>query len=199
MPVDLAEQVVGLVRPHPAVREIHLAGSRADGRATEWSDWDFLVTAHDFAALGDALPRLLAPLDPLVQQWDRLSPQWCWMLILHGPRKVDLIFPDEPHELEPPWEPTAENLHGIDDHFWDWMLWLKGKEAAGKDDVVATELEKLSKHILQPLGTTGRPRSIHDSIALYRAARADAERRFDRDVPRDVEAAVAPALERGGR
>jgi predicted nucleotidyltransferase len=195
---DLAERIVPLVVAHPAVREIKFAGSRAEGRATEWSDWDFLVEAHDFAAVSDALPRLLAPLEPLVEQWDRLSTTQCWMLILDGPSKIDLIFPDEPHEQAPPWEPTAENLRGIDDHFWDWMLWLKGKETAGKRDVVASELEKLSAHLLRPLGVTERPGSIRDSIALYRDARADAERRFDCSVARDVEAAVAPALERRG-
>ncbi len=127
--------VVAAVSPHPAVRRIELVGSRAEGRATRWSDWDFGVHTNDFAAAAEALPQLLAPLEPLVQQWDRLSSEQCWMLILPGPVKVDLIFPEEPHAREEPWRVAADTLAGIDDHFWDWMLWLRGKEAAGKSDL----------------------------------------------------------------
>jgi hypothetical protein len=184
------------VAPHPAVREIELVGSRAEGRATDWSDWDFRVEAADFGALAEALPRLLEPLEPLVQQWDRLSREWCWMLILDGPVKVDLIFPNEPHVTEPPWEPSAENLGAIDDHFWDWMLWLNGKEAAGKQEVVAAELEKCREFLLGPLGVERAPSSIAEAVAVYRRARDRAEQRFGRAVRREVEVASAPALER---
>jgi hypothetical protein len=192
--MSLGEAVVEAVAPHPAVRSIELVGSRAEGRATEWSDWDFGVRAHDFAAVSEALPGLLVPLGPLAQQWDRLSAEWCWMLILEGPAKVDLIFADEPHAEEPPWVPTASNLQEIDDHFWDWMLWLRGKEAAGKNEVVAVELEKLFVHLLGPLGAGGQPASVVEAVAVYRAARGSAERRFGVAVPREVERAVAPAL-----
>src|SRR5438874_1691048 len=81
-PMDLAERIIATVAPHAAVRTIHLVGSRAEGRATEFSDWDFRVDARDFNAAARALPQLLAPLEPLAQQWDRLSPESCWMLIL---------------------------------------------------------------------------------------------------------------------
>src|SRR5207237_3177845 len=135
-----------------AVRNVELVGSRAEGRASEHSDWDFRVEANDFAALSDALPRLLAPLDPLVQQWDRLSSEYCWMFLLRGPVKVDLIFPEVPHAKEPPWNPAANNLDAIDAHFWDWILWLRGKDAAGKNAVIASELDKLFDHLLAPLG-----------------------------------------------
>src|SRR5919197_3776568 len=88
--VAIANRIISSVAPHPAVRSVELVGSRADGTATAFSDWDFGVEANDFAALADALPDLLSPLQPLAQQWDRLSPEWCWMLILAGPAKVDL-------------------------------------------------------------------------------------------------------------
>jgi hypothetical protein len=182
------------VRPHPAVERIELIGSRADGRATEWSDWDFGVWARDFAALADPLPGLLAPLRPLVQQWDRLSDTWCWMLILRGPVKVDLIFPEERHVKEGPWEPGPKTLAGIDDHFWDWMLWLRGKQGAGKEALVELELQKLFEHLLGPLGAQSAPSSIGQAVASYRAARERAERRFGRTVRREVERAVAPSL-----
>jgi hypothetical protein len=178
------------------VRRIVLAGSRAEGRATEWSDWDFLVEAVDFAAAAVALPSLLAPLEPLVQQWDRLSREQCWMLILPEPAKVDLIFPGEPHALEPPWVPSADNLGPIDDHFWDWMLWLKGKEAGGKRALVGAELRKLHDNLLGPLGGEAVPSSLAEAVAAYQTARDRAERRFGRPVRREVEAAVAPVLER---
>ena len=192
--MNLAEAVVSAVSPHPAVASIELVGSRAEGRATKWSDWDFAVRVRDFRAVAEALPRLVEPLEPLVQQWDRLSDQYCWMLILRGPVKVDLIFPDEPHEKEGPWRPGPDTLAGIYDHFWDWMLWLRGKEAAAKDELVASELEKLFGHLLAPLGVEVPPSSIAEAVGSYLAARDRAERRFGRVVRRDVEQAVAPSL-----
>jgi hypothetical protein len=193
--MSLDRRIIEAVAPHPAVRKIELVGSRAEGSATEHSDWDFRVHASDFRAVATALPLLLASLNPLVQQWDRLSREYCWMLILRGPVKVDLIFSDEPPEAEPPWRPAAENLDAIDAHFWDWMLWLSPKNAAGKDNLVAEELQKLFEHLLVPLGVEERPRSVAEAITAYRAVRDRAERRFGRVVRRDVEAAVAPALE----
>jgi predicted nucleotidyltransferase len=195
--VSLDEAVVAAVSPHPAVRRIELVGSRAEGRATRWSDWDFGVQTSDFAVLAEALPELLAPLKPLVQQWDRLSSEQCWMLILSGPVKVDLIFREEAHVKEGPWRVEPETLPGIDDHFWDWMLWLRSKEAAGKDDLVAAELDKLFGHLLVPLGAERAPSSVSDAVAVYRAARDRAERRFGTAVSRRVELEVAPALANG--
>lgn len=116
------------------------------------------------------------------------------MLILRGPVKVDLIFPEEPHPKEGPWEPGPEALAGIDDHFWDWMLWLRGKEGGGKAELVAGELPKLYEHLLEPLGAESRPSSVGQAVASYRAARDRAEARYGRVVSRDVEQAVAPSL-----
>ena len=189
--MNLAETVVAAVSP---AASIELVGSRAEGRATIWSDWDFAIRTHDFEATAKALPELLAPLEPLVQQWDRLSEQYCWMLILRGPEKVDLIFPDEPHAKKGPWVPGPDTLPAIDDHFWDWMLWLRGKEAIGKDKVVASELEKLYGHLLGPLDVEATPSSIAEAVETYLTARDRAERKFGVVVSRDVEQAVAPSL-----
>ena len=104
------EAVVAAVSPHPAVERIELVGSRAEGRETRWSDWDFGVRTRDFPAIAEALPGLLAPLEAVVEQWDRLSEHQCWMLILRGPVM-----------------PSAENLGAIDAHLWDWLLWLRSK------------------------------------------------------------------------
>ena len=176
------------------MRDVRLVGSRAEGRANERSDWDFRVGASDFSAVADALPRLLEPLEPLAQQWDRLSPERCWMLMLHGPVKVDLIFPEEPHAIEPPWVVGPGTIDGIDAHFWDWMLWLSSKDAAGKREVVAAELEKLFGHLLAPLEVDYSPSSISQAVTAYREGRARAERRLGVAVSRDLDNAVAPSL-----
>lgn len=191
---SLEQEVTLAIGRHPGVRSIDLTGSRAEGRATNLSDWDFVVTTHDFPALARELPGLSAPLAPVAMQWDRLSPHWCWMLMLEGPTKIDLLFFEEPHELEPPWEPTAENLEGIDRHFWDWALWLRSKEAAGKHGLAAAELDKLFRHLLGPLGVASPPDSVARAVADYRDARAVAERRSGCEVPRELEAVVAAAL-----
>jgi hypothetical protein len=90
--MTIAERVPAALTTHPAVKAVELAGSRAEGRATDVSDWDFLVATDRFEDLVADLPGLVAELEPLAQQWDRLSPSWCYMLILRGPVKVDLIF-----------------------------------------------------------------------------------------------------------
>jgi predicted nucleotidyltransferase len=191
----LAERVVELVSAHPAVRAVRLVGSRAEGRATALSDWDFVVETDDFAAVAEALPRLLAPLEPLGQQWDRLSREQCWMLTLAGPTKVDLIFA-EPHTEEPPWELSAANLGAIDVHFWDWALWLNAKESRGDPERLDNELKLLFEHLLAPLGVERQPASVAEAVEAYCAARGLAERRFGVAVDRRLEAAVAPALAR---
>jgi hypothetical protein len=192
--VHLDERVIRALARHPEVRRVELVGSRATGEAREESDWDFRVEAEDFASVAAAFPDLVAPLEPLVQQWDRLSDQQCWMLILLGPTKVDLIFPDEPHEHEPPWVPSADTLQALDGHFWDWILWLRAKEASGKNELVATELCKLFDHLLQPLGVEDIPRSLSDAVARYRAARDRAESRTRHVVSRKLEREVARVL-----
>jgi hypothetical protein len=116
------------------------------------------------------------------------------MLMLRGPVKVDLIFPDEPHALEPPWRVSAETLQGVDAHFWDWILWLNSKGAAGKDSVVTAELDKLFDHLLAPLGVNRPPSSIAEAITAYRDVRDRAERELEVMVRRDLEDAVADVL-----
>jgi len=175
------------------IHRVDLTGSRARGTATALSDWDFLVTAADFGAVRDALPSLTAPLRPVVAQWDRLSRHWCYMMILAGPAKVDLIF-DQPHPIEPPWLVTAATLAAIDDHFWDWALWLASKHLAGRNDVVTAELGKLHAHLLAPLGVAAIPDSLDEAVAGYEAARDGWEKRRRRRVSRTAETAVLPSL-----
>ena len=84
---DLAASVAAVLLPHPNVRSVELVGSRATGSATQLSDWDFEVETDDFDSVARALPELVTPLDPLAQQWDRISDYPCYMLMLAGPAR----------------------------------------------------------------------------------------------------------------
>src|SRR4029453_12753442 len=190
MSLDLGARVTRILLRHPAVRRVELAGSRAEGRATAWSDWDFRVETTDFGAVSDALPALFAPLAPLAQQWDRFGTYRCWMLVVSGPAKVELLFPDQPQTPEPPWIPSADNLDAIDGQFWDWVLWAAGKEKAGRNELVDFELRMLFDHLLAPLGVEGLPSSATGARDAYREARARMESRFGVHVPRALELAV---------
>jgi hypothetical protein len=193
----LDERLAKTIGRHPAVDAVELTGSRMRGEATVLSDWDYKVETSDFKSVAGALPALVAPLEPLAQQWDRLSEHACYLLMLRGVGKVDLIF-DEPWETSPPWEVSAETLRGIDDHFWDWTIWLAAKDQAGRREMVGTELTKMHEHLLAPLAVERTPLSIADAVVVYTAARGDAEERLAVAVPRAVEDGVRRLLAAGG-
>jgi hypothetical protein len=193
----IAEGLKAAVAAHPAVSSVELVGSRARGEANGLSDWDFEVDTGDFRAVAEGLRALVAPLEPVAQQWDRLSPHACYMIMLPGFGKVDLIF-DEPWESSPPWEVSAETLLGIDDHFWDWTIWLAAKDRAGKQDFVAAELRKMHEHLLAPLGVERIPMSITEAVAAYTAAQTDAEKRLGTALSRLLEDEVRALLSTGG-
>ena len=186
--------VRAVLLPHPDIRAVELVGSRAGGSPTPSSDWDFVVVTERFDEVARALPALVAELEPLGQQWDRISAYPCYMLLLAGPVKVDLIFPDEPFESLPPWTVSAETLDGIDQHFWDWILWLASKREKREDELVRRELIKLRDHLLGPLGVDRVPGSIGAAVEGYRAARDEREREFGDEVSRRREREVLPVL-----
>lgn len=191
----LPDDVIGTLAADARISGIELTGSRARGAATPLSDWDFAVTATRFDEVRDALAETVGPLQPVVAQWDRLSRSWCYMLILTGPAKVDLLFGrPRPHEPAGPWDVNASTLAGIDDHFWDWALWLRSK-LARNDDVVPGELRKLHGHLLGPMGVDRAPGALGDAVTAYRTAREKCERRLGSRVSRNAENAVLPALE----
>jgi hypothetical protein len=175
------------------VTGVSLIGSRAEGTANDYSDWDFAVRVDDFRAVSEALPSLLAPLEPLAQQWDPLSEHWCYMLMLAGPTKIDLLFLDEPHRPELPWVVNAETLEAVDRHFWDWFLWLGSKEAAGKSELVSTELDKLWRHLPSPLGVEQTPSTLAVALTSYLLARQAAEAELGVEVPQRLEQEVRKA------
>jgi hypothetical protein len=184
---------MGLLGADPGGDRVQLTGSRASGRAIPQSDWDFQVTTATFPQVRQRLPGLITPLHPVAAQWDRLSTTWCYMLILPGPVKIDLIF-GWPHAPLAPWQVTAATLAGIDAHFWDWLLWLSAKQAAGKHNLVTAELAKMHEHLLGPLGVATVPATPGQAITCYRAARDDWERQLRCQVSRTVEQAVSPAI-----
>jgi hypothetical protein len=192
--VDFGTLVPELVGKHPSVHRVELAGSRAAGTATRLSDWDFAVETDDFAGLADALPALVAPLEPLAQQWDPLGEHPTYMLTLRGATKIDLIFSAEPMRERPPWEVSAETLVALDAHFWDWILWLAAKRAGGRAELVRTELEKMHGFLLGPLGAEVTPTTIDEAVAAYLAASAEAEQQLEVEIPRALRDEVLPAL-----
>jgi len=186
--------VRAVLLPHPDIRAVELVGSRAGGSPTPSSDWDFVVVTERFDEVGRVLPALVAELEPLGQQWDRIGAYPCYMLLLAGPVKVDLIFPDEPFESLPPWTVSAETLDGIDQHFWDWILWLASKREKREDGLVRRELIKLRDHLLGPLGADRVPGSIGAAVEGYRAAPDERGRDFGVEVSRRREREVLPVL-----
>ena len=188
----LPDDVIAVLSADARIASVELTGSRARGQATPMSDWDFAVTAPEFEDVRYALPATVRPLHPVVAQWDRLSRTWCYMLMLAGPAKVDLLF-DRPHQPEGPWPVGASTLAGIDDHFWDWALWLRSK--LGRDDIVAGELRKLHEHLLGPMGVTRPPASLAEAVTAYRTAREKCERRLGSQVSRNAENTVFPVLD----
>ena len=194
---DIAASIESVLLPHPAIRGVELVGSRADGSPTPLSDWDFVVVTDRFDDVARALPELVTPLDPLAQQWDRISDYPCYMLLLSGPVKVDLIFPEEPYESLPPWTVSADSLDGIDQHFWDWTLWLASKREKGQDELVGRELVKMRDHLLGPLGIDRVPASIEAAVECYRSARDERERALGIQVTRRRQREVLPVLSAG--
>jgi hypothetical protein len=197
--VDFVASVRAEVERHPAVRSLELVGSRARGDPTELSDWDFLVDAADLDEVMRSLPELTSTVDPLAAQWDRLSEEATYfMLVLRDGTKVDFVL-QRPPDLQPPWVPAGENLHALDAHFWDWILWLGGKQLRGDDGLVAVTLGRLMYgHLLAPLGATAPPATIAEAVELYRSLRAQRERELGITVQRDLDAVVSRRLAAAG-
>jgi hypothetical protein len=197
--IDPAVDVPAALEKHPAIRETRLGGSRAAGRAHELSDWDFLVLTGDFPAVAGDLHELVSPLGPLSELWDPYSERACYMLMLRGPTKIDLIFPREKRDWSPAWEPRADTLDAIDAHFWDWILWLEQKRRGGRTTQLGKSLGDMFELLLRPLGVTDRPPSVAEAVAAYLQARDELEARYGVRVPRVLEDEVRPVIASAGR
>jgi len=179
---------------HESVRSVRLVGSRRAGRAHDFSDWDFIVDMANFESVERDLHELVASLQPLSELWDPYSFHACYMLMLRGPTKIDLIFPSEKREWLPAWKPSAETLAAIDRHFWDWIVWLEQKRRGGREKVLASSLGDMFELMLSPMGVGVRPRSVREAVDSYLAARNELEQKFGVSVPRALENEVRPAV-----
>ena len=184
---DLVDTAIEVVAEHPAVRSVELAGSRSRGTHEELSDWDFAVDTPDFEAVARDLPALVAPLEPLGQQWEPMGHFPVYQVLLRGPTKIEYLFLDHEQEPFPALDPGRETLAAIDNHFWDWIWWLTTKAAIGRDDLVAEHLPQLHAHLLQPMGETAAPQSIEAAIDAFVARRDALERELGISVPRGLE------------
>jgi hypothetical protein len=189
-----AGDVPELLTRHPHVRAVTLTGSRATGATHDFSDWDFVVETDDFDRVARDLPRLLEPLRPIAEQWDPYADHACYMLMLRGARKVDLLFLDQARDVAPPWRPAPETLEAIDRHFWDWIVWLEQKRTGGSEERLAALLQDMQRLMLGPMGVADTPASISDAVAAYTTARGRLEHEYGFAVPRDLEADVRPVV-----
>jgi hypothetical protein len=193
---DLVTVAIGLLAGHPAVTGVELAGSRSRGTHEELSDWDFAVETSDFDAVARDLPTLVAPLDPLGEQWEPIGHFPVYQVLLRGPTKVEYLFLEHSQEPMPPVEPGRDTLVAINTHFWDWIWWLATKASVGRDDLVAHHLPQLDAHLLRPMGVTTMPKSIDAAIDLFVARRDALEGEYGVSVPRALEDEVRRGIRR---
>jgi predicted nucleotidyltransferase len=164
-------RLVDLIARIPAIQGLALVGSRADDDPTPLSDWDLEVTTNDFQGAAVGIIEVAAALHPLAVFFDPLGTRPNLTVVLDGPTKVDLIFPDVPFEAASPWEATGDTMTKIDWHFWDWTLWLAAKRLRGLDDIVDFSLEDQFAFVLEPMGVTQQPKSIEEAMDAYEEAR----------------------------
>jgi hypothetical protein len=184
---DWVTVAIGLLADHPAVTSVQFAGSRSRGTHDVLSDWDFAVETSDFNALVRDLPGLVAPLQPLGQQWEPLGHFPVYQVLLPGPTKIEYLFLGQSQERAPPLEPREDTLAAINTHFWDWIWWLTTKASIGRSDLVTEHLAQLHAYLLRPLGIVAAPATIEDAISVFVARRNELERDFGVTVDRALE------------
>lgn len=192
---EVVAQLRGALERNDAVASVVLGGSRARGTATALSDWD-LYLEGDTQEMMAEIPALVASLEPLAAFWEPLSENAGYMIVMHGPVKIDLFPIGGRREIQPPWVPSAETIGAIDAHFWDWTLWLGGKSLRDERQLVADELAKMQWFLLGPLGVTPAPASLHEAVISYRQARDRASEALGADIDPELGQQVSDALRR---
>jgi hypothetical protein len=193
---DLVTVAIGLIAGHPAVTSVKFAGSRSRGTHEQLSDWDFAVETPDFEALAQDLPALVAPLDPLGQQWEPMGHFPVYQVFLRGPTKIEYLFLGRSQDPLPPLEPSRDTLPAINTHFWDWIWWLTTKASIGRSDLVAEHLPQLYTQLLQPMGISAVPATIESAIEAFVARRDALEHKFGISVDRALETEVRNGIAR---
>jgi len=193
---DRVAAVKTALEAHAAVRSVELVGSRAEGRTHELSDWDLSVRTDDFTPIFRDLPRLVEPIRPLHKYWDPYGRHYAYIVLLHGPTKLDICFFDQPHEYAPPYEASAGTLQTMDSHFWDWILWTEQKRLCGDEAQMRESLELMYTHMLRPMGVEAEPNTVLDTLAAYLGARDRLQLELGVTVDRTLEHEIRPVLER---
>ena len=193
---DLVATAIAVVAQHPAVRAVELAGSRARRTHEELSDWDFAVTTSDFAAVARDMPTLVAPLEPLGEQWEPMGHFPVYQVMLRGPTKVEYLFLEQSQDAAPPVIPDPSTLVAIDSHFWDWIWWIATKASVGRDDLVAEHLPQLYNHLLRPIGVAAEPTTVESAIRAYLTRRGQLEESYGLTLPRALESEVRRGIDR---
>jgi hypothetical protein len=193
---DWVTIATGLLRDHPAVTSVEFAGSRSRGTHAELSDWDFAVETSDFEALARDLPALVAPLEPLSQQWEPMGHFPVYQVLLRGPTKIEYLFLDQSQDPVPALEPGPETLEAINTHFWDWIWWITTKASIGRSDLVTEHLTQLHAHLLRPMGIHDVPVSIDAAIEVFAARRDALEQEYGVSVDRGLEDEVRRGIDR---
>ena len=193
---NLVTVAIGLVAGHPAVTSVKFAGSRSRGTHEHLSDWDFAVETSDFEALARELPALLAPLEPLGQQWEPLGHFPAYQVLLRGPTKIEYLFLDRSQDPLPPLKPSRDTLPAINTHFWDWTWWLTTKASIGRTDLVAEHLPRLYSQLLEPMGISAVPATIESAIEAFVARRNALEQELGLSVDRALESEVRQGIAR---
>jgi hypothetical protein len=193
---DWVTVAIGLLADHPAVKSVEFAGSRSRGTHEDLSDWDFAVETSDFDALARDLPALVAPLDPLGQQWEPMGHFPVYQVFLRGPTKIEYLFLDRSQDPLPPQEPSKDTLPAINTHFWDWIWWLTTKASIGRSDLVAEHMPQLYAHLLRPMGISAVPGGIESAIDMFVARRNALEEEFGISVDRALETEVRRGIDR---
>jgi hypothetical protein len=177
---------------------VEFAGSRSRGTHDELSDWDFAVETPDFDAVAPDMPRLVAPLEPLGQQWEPLGQFPAYQVLTRGPTKIEYLFLNEVQDALPPVRRSPETLGAINTHFWDWIWWLITKASAGRDDLVAEHMPQLYVHLLPRWGSRSRRTASTRPIAAFVGRRDALEREYGISLPRALETEVLDGKRRVG-
>jgi hypothetical protein len=187
---------IALIDGHPAVKSVKFAGSRSRGTHEQLSDWDFAVETTDFEALAQDLPALVAPLEPLGQQWEPMGHFPVYQVFLRGPTKIEYLFLDRSQDPLPPLEPSRDTLPAINTHFWDWIWWLTTKASIGRSDLVGEHMPQLYNQLLRPMGISAVPTTIESAIEAFVARRDTLEQEFGISVDRALETEVRDGIAR---
>lgn len=192
---DVVTAVRGALDASDVVSSHVLGGSRAEGTATELSDWDIYVDG-DPEGMTAEIPGLVDSLRPLAAFWEPLSEQAGYMVVMDGPIKIDVFPVGAFRPIQPPWRLEADSLPAIEAHFWDWTLWLGGKSLRGEWRLVAGELAKMHRFLLKPVGVATAPTSLDEAVASYLRARQRAVDLFGVGIQLELGRQVSEALRR---